>query len=141
MKCVPSMNRTPYSFNALQFNDLRIDIISLSHCLLTPPPPPNSSLPSPHHFPFLSLSDLATLGLRECMSYEDEDIGGYTHLTSNNIKQVVEVSNSLATPTTTPYKSYKIGRYRRGTLEWVSGMKGIRYGIGRYPKVALNDEG
>ena len=137
MKCVPSMHNL---FNALQFNDLRIDIISLSSSSYSPqlifsphPPPP----PPPYHF----LSDLATLGLRECMSYEDEDIGGYTHLTSNNIKQVVEVSNSLATPTTTPYKSYKIGRYRRGTLEWVSGMKGIRYGIGRYPKVALNDEG
>ena len=39
MKCVPSMNRTPYSFNALQFNDLRIDIISLSSPAYPRPPP------------------------------------------------------------------------------------------------------
>ncbi len=76
------------------------------------------------------------------MSYEDEDIGSYTDLACNNIRQVVEVSNSVVTSSNaTPYKSYKIGCYKRGSLEWVSGMKGIRYGIGRYPKVALNDEG
>lgn len=73
------------------------------------------------------------------MSYKDEDIGSHTHLSINNIRQVVEVSNSSNLDA--PYKSYKVGRYRRGILEWVSGMKGIRYGMGKCPKIALNDEG
>ena len=73
------------------------------------------------------------------MTYKDDDIGSHTHLSINNIRQVVEVSNT--SDPDMPYKFYKVSRYRKGELEWVSGMKGIRYGIGKYPKVALNDEG
>lgn len=83
--------------------------------------------------------DPAMLQLRGSMSYKDDNIGSHTHLSVNNIRQVVEVSNTANLDTS--YKSYKVGRYRRGILEWVSGTKGIRYGIGKFPKVALNDEG
>jgi len=71
------------------------------------------------------------------MSYEDDDIGSYTSLACNT-RHVIEVSS---TSDATPYKSYKIGQFKRGMLEWVSGKKGIRYGIGKSPKIALNNEG
>lgn len=39
------------------------------------------------------------------------------------------------------YKSYKVSKQREGSLQWLSGAKGTRYGTGKVPKVALNDKG
>lgn len=39
------------------------------------------------------------------------------------------------------YKSYKVSKQREGSLQWLSGAKGTRYGTGKCPKIALNDQG
>lgn len=68
---------------------------------------------------------------------KDEDVGIHTCICINNKNLVVEVSNSSSSD----YKAYKVGHYKRGRLEWKSGKKGMRYGRGRAPRIALNDEG
>ena len=80
------------------------------------------------------------LDLRKNTSCVDSNIGSHTHLCVNNVRQVIEVSNTpnISGPR---YKCYKIGYYWKGVLEWVSGVKGIQYGLGKFPKVALNDDG
>lgn len=71
------------------------------------------------------------------MTCEDEDIGSHTAICINNKNVVVEVSNSSSSG----FKAYKIGRLRNDLLQWKSGLKGVRYGMGKAPQIALNDEG
>lgn len=64
-------------------------------------------------------------------------MGLHTSISINNKKKVVEVSIS----TSSNFKAYKVGTQRMGSVIWLSGIKGIRYGTGKAPKIALNDEG
>lgn len=71
------------------------------------------------------------------MTCKDEDMGPHTSISINNKKVVVEVSNC----SNSSYKAYKVGRIRGDLLQWRSGLKGVRYGMGKAPRIALNDEG
>ena len=76
------------------------------------------------------------LNIHNKVEYKDEDIGTNTSVAISSQNVVVEVSKSL----TSSYKSYKIGRYKRGELEWLSGLTGNRYGMGTAPKIALSNK-
>lgn len=71
------------------------------------------------------------------MTCKDEDMGSHTSISVNNKKVVVEVSSC----SNSSYKSYKVGRLRGDLLQWQSGLRGVRYGTGKAPRIALNDEG
>ena len=71
------------------------------------------------------------------MTCKDEDMGPHTSISINNKKVVVEVSSC----SNSSYKAYKVGRIRGDLLQWQSGLKGVRYGSGKAPRIALNDEG
>ena len=74
--------------------------------------------------------------LKNTVISTDEDTGLHTSIGINNKKLIVEVSNS-----TSSYKAYKVGRQKGGSLEWLSSAKGLRYGMGKSPRIALNEEG
>lgn len=67
----------------------------------------------------------------------DEDVGPHTSISINDKKVIVEVSNN----STSSYKSYKVGRRKGETLEWLSSARGLRYGMGKSPRISLNNEG
>ena len=74
---------------------------------------------------------------KSSISCPDEDIGTHTSIGINNKRIIVEVSSCSRSA----YKSYKVSKQREGSLQWLSGAKGTRYGTGRAPRIALNDEG
>lgn len=78
-----------------------------------------------------------TVLFKSSISSPDEDVGTHTSLAINNKKIVIEVSSCSKSP----YKSYKVSKQREGSLQWLSGAKGTRYGTGKAPKIALNDHG
>lgn len=78
-----------------------------------------------------------TVLFKSSITCPDEDIGTHTSIGINNKRIVVEVSSCSKSP----YKSYKVSKQREGSLQWLSGAKGTRYGTGKAPKIALNDEG
>ncbi len=75
--------------------------------------------------------------LKSPIACPDEDVGTHTSIGINNKKMVVEVSSCSKST----YKSYKVSKQREGSLQWLSGAKGTRYGTGKAPKIALNDQG
>ncbi len=77
------------------------------------------------------------LMLRSKIDHEDEDIGTHTSIAINNQKAVIEVSMSSSSS----YKSYRVGKYKKGQLEWLNGPAGNRYGLGKSPRIALNNKG
>ena len=70
------------------------------------------------------------------MTCKDEDAGPHTSICINNSRVVVEVSNSASSA----FKSYKVGRVKGEMLQWKSGVKGVRYGIGKAPQIALSED-
>lgn len=71
------------------------------------------------------------------MTCQDEDAGPHTAICINNKRIVVEVSNSSSSD----FKAYKVGRVKGDLLQWKSGVRGVRYGRGKTPQIALNDDG
>ncbi len=64
-------------------------------------------------------------------------MGTHTSIAINNKNLIVEVN----TCSKSTYKSYKVSKQQGGSLQWLSGAKGARYGMGKAPKIALNDKG
>jgi hypothetical protein len=71
------------------------------------------------------------------MSCKDEDAGPHTSISINNSRVVVEVSNCASSS----FKAYKVGKIKGDMLQWKSGVKGVRYGIGKAPQIALSEDG
>lgn len=71
------------------------------------------------------------------MTCKDEDAGPHTSICINNKRVVVEVSNNSSSD----FKAYKVGRVKGDLLQWKSGLRGVRYGTGKAPQIALNDDG
>jgi len=78
----------------------------------------------------------AVILLKTTTTCRDEEIGTHTSICINNKAVVVEVGNSASSN----FKAYKVGKCRFGSVIWQNSKKGVRYGIGTKPKIAINDE-